>query len=102
MKLGCADKPCKRSASRYKPMLNTCNPLIHWMAMNRRKLMRCIRTRGKKSDPHLNPADPPRRRANKQRGHGTYANDRPPIVGTVGRDSGKVRLRVVKCTDKHT
>ena len=34
--------------------------------------------------------DPPRRRANKQRGHGTYANDRPPIVGTVGRHSGQV------------
>ena len=43
-------------------------------------------------------ADPPRRRANKRRGHGTYANDRPPIVGTVGRKSGQVRLRVVKRT----
>jgi transposase-like protein len=64
--------------------------------------MSCIRTPGKKSEPHLDPADPPRRRANKARGHGTYDNDRPPIVGTVGRDSGKVRLRRVKHTDGQT
>ena len=58
--------------------------------------------RGKKSDPHLNPSDPPRRRANKRKGRGTYANDRPPIIGTVGRDSGQVRLRVAHHTDKQT
>ncbi len=58
--------------------------------------------RGKKSEAHLNPADPPRRRANKQRGHGTYQNDRPPVVGTVGRASGKVRLRMVHHTDAET
>jgi transposase len=54
--------------------------------------------RGKKSEPHLDPLDPPRRRANKRRGRGTYANDRPPIVGTVGRESGQVRIRVVMDT----
>ncbi len=58
--------------------------------------------RGKKSEPHLNPLDPPRRRANKQRGHGTYDNDRPPIVGSVGRTSGQVRLRMVHHTDGKT
>ena len=58
--------------------------------------------RGKKGDPHLDPDDPPRRRANKQRGHGTYDNDRPPIVGTIGRESGQVRLRVVHHTDRET
>jgi transposase-like protein len=57
---------------------------------------------GEKSDEHLNPLDPPRRRANKRRGHGTYANDRPPIVGTIGRASGQVRLRVVHDTDRET
>ena len=57
---------------------------------------------GGKSEPHLDPADPPRRRANKQPGHGMYDNDRPPIVGTVGRDSGKVRLRMVEHTDGKT
>ncbi len=31
-----------------------------------------------------------------------YANDRPPIVGTVGRQSGHVRLRVVEHTDAET
>ena len=57
---------------------------------------------GKKSDPHLNPSDPPRRRANKRKVRGTYANDRPPILGTVGRESGQVRLRVVSRTDTET
>jgi len=58
--------------------------------------------RGKKGEEHFDPLDPPRRRANKQRGHGTYANDRPPIVGTVGRESGQVRLRVVHQTTQKT
>ena len=58
--------------------------------------------RGKKSDPHLNPSDPPRCRANKRKGRGTYANDRPPILGTVGRESGQVRLRVAHRTDTET
>jgi transposase len=58
--------------------------------------------RGKKGAKHRDPADPPRRRANKQKGHGTYVNDRPPIVGTVGRESGQVRLRVVQHTNGQT
>ena len=58
--------------------------------------------RGKKGTEHRDPLDPPRRRANKQRGRGTYDNDRPPIVGTVGRTSGQVRLRVVKDTTGET
>ena len=58
--------------------------------------------RGKKGEKHSNPLDPPRQRANKQKGHGTYANDRPPIVGTVGRESGQVRLRMVKRTNGKT
>lgn len=64
--------------------------------------MNCFRTRGKKGEKHDDPDDPPRRRANQQRGHGTYANDRPPVVGSVGRRSGQVRLRVVKRTDGKT
>ena len=58
--------------------------------------------RGKKGEKHSDPTDPPRRRANKQKGHGTYANDRPPIIGTVGRESGQVRLRVAQHTDSKT
>jgi transposase len=50
--------------------------------------------RGKKGTLHPDPADPPRRRANKVRGHGTWDNDRPPVFGTVGRASGQLRLRV--------
>ena len=36
------------------------------------------------------------------RGHSTYALDRPPIVGSIGRESGQVRLRVVQRTDGRT
>lgn len=68
----------------------------------RLKQMKCFRMRGKKGCEHFDPNDPPRRRANKQRGRGTYTNDRPPIVGTVGRQSGQVRLRVVKDTKGET
>ncbi len=58
--------------------------------------------RGKKGEKHSSPLDPPRRRANNQPGRGTYANDRPPVVGTVGRESGQVRLRVVPNTTAET
>lgn len=65
--------------------------------------MRCSTTRGKKGDRHPDPDDdPPRRRANKRRGHGTYDNERPPIVRSVGRRTGEARLRVVQRTDKGT
>jgi len=58
--------------------------------------------RGKKSEQHFNWWDPPRRRANKRRGHGTYETDRPPIIGTIGRESGQVRLRVAHTTNSAT
>jgi hypothetical protein len=35
--------------------------------------------------PHPNPEDRPRRRANATPGHGTWANDRPPVCGALGR-----------------
>lgn len=54
--------------------------------------------RGKKGVEHFDPVDPPRCRANKRRGRGTFANDRPPVAGTIGRQSGQVRLRVVQDT----
>src|ERR671927_212314 len=56
--------------------------------------MSYTRTRGKKSTPQRDPADPPRRRANKRKGHGTYANDWPPIISVVSRESGQHRLWV--------
>src|SRR5206468_3186799 len=46
--------------------------------------------------------DPPRRRANKRRGRGTYDNDRPPVVGVVGRETGQIRLQVVLNTQQVT
>jgi transposase len=50
--------------------------------------------RGEKGDEHFDPLDPPRRRANKRRGRGTYENDRPPVLGVIERTSGQLRLRV--------
>ena len=57
---------------------------------------------GEKGEPHRDASDPPRRRGNKRKGHGTYENDRPPIVGTKGRESGLLRLRLVHQTDSLT
>ncbi len=64
--------------------------------------MRCSKTRGKKGDEHFDPLDPPRCRANKQRGRGTFANDRPPVLGVIGRETGQIRLRVVHDTKSLT
>ena len=58
--------------------------------------------RGKKGDPHHEPDDPPRRRANKRRGHGTYANDRPPILNIVSRETGEHRYWVCAHADRAT
>jgi transposase len=57
---------------------------------------------GEKEISHLDPDDPPRRRANKWRGHGNFANDRPPVVGLAGRSYGGLRGRVVGRTDRAT
>ena len=57
---------------------------------------------GEKGTPHTCPDDPPRRRANKRRGKGTMENDRPPILGVVGRESGKVCLTVCDNTRQET
>jgi transposase len=62
----------------------------------------CIRTRGKKGGEHDDPEDPPRRRANKLRGHGTFDNDRPPVAGVIGRESGQLRLEVIANADRAT
>jgi transposase len=55
---------------------------------------------GEKGIPHPDPDDPPRRRANKRRGHGNFANDWPPVAGVAGRDSGQLRTRVVERADR--
>jgi len=49
---------------------------------------------GEKSEPHRDPADRSRRRANKRRGPGTYETDRPPVFSVKGHASGKVRYFV--------
>jgi transposase len=52
--------------------------------------------------PHRDPDDPPRRRANKARGHGSWDSDRPPVCGVVGREGGHVRLTVTERSDRAT
>jgi transposase-like protein len=64
--------------------------------------MSCIKTPGKNSSPHRDPAGPPRRRANQRKGHGTYANDRPPIISILSRDTGEQRLWVGDHADTRT
>lgn len=57
---------------------------------------------GEKGTPHPDPDDPPRRRANKRRGRGTMENDRPPVAGVVGRETGQARLTVCDDTKQST
>lgn len=57
---------------------------------------------GEKGDKHDDIDDPPRRRANKKKGIGTMKNDRPPILGVVGRASRKIRLTVCDNTQQAT
>src|SRR5919206_2347126 len=68
----------------------------------RSRWMSSTRTPGKKSTPHRDVDDPPRRRANKQRGHGTYDNDRPPIIHVISRETGEERCPLVGHSDKAT
>lgn len=49
---------------------------------------------GEKAEKHSDPKDPPRIRANKKKGMGTYENDRPPVQGLFGRESKQIRLAV--------
>jgi transposase-like protein len=57
---------------------------------------------GEKGEPHREPDDPPRRRANQQPGHGTYATDRPPIIHVRCRETGEVRTWVCDHADQET
>src|SRR3954465_9175743 len=68
--------------------------------MRRSRPTRATSTRGKRGIPPRAPEAPPRRRANKRRGHGTFENDRPPVAATIGRDSGRACLHVVGNSDR--
>ncbi len=57
---------------------------------------------GEKGTIHNDPDDPPRVRANKRRGLGTMDNDRPPVLGVVGRTTGQIRLKVCDNTQQAT
>src|SRR3972149_5824335 len=57
---------------------------------------------GDKGRKYEDPDDPPRRRANDVTGHGTWDNDRPPIVGVIGRESGQGQLHVGHHSDRKT
>jgi len=49
---------------------------------------------GEKGDRHDHPQDPPRVRANKKKGLGTFDNDCPPVQECFGRESKQIRLEV--------
>jgi len=55
-----------------------------------------------KRKPRRNPDDPSRRRANKSRGRGFYENDRPPVLGMIGRETGWASFQVCPDTEKET
>ena len=57
---------------------------------------------GEKGEKHDDPADPPRVRANNRPGAGTMDNDRPPVLGVVGRTTGRIRLTVSENTQRAT
>jgi transposase len=57
---------------------------------------------GEKGTKHNDPNDPPRYRANRRRGIGTMENDRPPVIGVVGRTTGQIRLTVGENTQQTT
>ena len=57
---------------------------------------------GEKGEKHDDPDDPPRCRANKRPGAGTMDNDRPPVLGVVGRTTGQIRLTVCDNTQQAT
>lgn len=57
---------------------------------------------GEKGTLHPDPDDPPRRRANNRPGLGTMENDRPPVLGVVGRATGQIRLTVCDNTRQAT
>jgi len=57
---------------------------------------------GAKGERHDDPEEPPRCRGNKRRGQGTFDNDRPPVAGVVGRQSGEAHLEVIEHADKET
>jgi hypothetical protein len=48
------------------------------------------------------PWDPPRRRANQRTGYGTYANDRPPIISVISRNTGEQRFWGCDHADRRT
>ena len=57
---------------------------------------------GEQGRKHADPLDPPRRRANKTRGHGSWETERVPIAGMVGRTSDQIRLQVCRHSDRAT
>jgi transposase-like protein len=58
--------------------------------------------REKKGQEAFEHSEPARQRANKRRGRGTAANGRPPVLGTIGRSSRQVRLRLAADVKKAT
>lgn len=66
--------------------------------MNKPKPMKCIKMRGKKSEPHLDPTDPPRRRANKSLSEKSSGNE--GNKGTSQMHEGEIIIRLLFPTNE--
>jgi hypothetical protein len=68
--------------------------------------MNSLRTLGEKGDAHHDrndlPAGAPGTLWVKQPGHGSYDNDRPPIIHIISRETGEERCWVIAHSDKET
>ncbi len=93
------DATCSTCAMTFKGMPSNAFPPCDELPDTVVETDEMFQNAGEKGVPHTDPYDPPRARANKVRGHGTWDNDRPPIVGTIGRESGQVHLRLIAHTD---
>ncbi|MFM8330154.1 MAG: IS1595 family transposase [Candidatus Methylumidiphilus sp.] len=71
-------------------------------ARREREADEAFQNAGEKGGPHRDPGGAPRRRANQRKGRGTMANDRPPVMGVAGRESGQIRLAVCDDTRQDT
>jgi transposase len=93
---------CSHDATKYRPLWPRIFPPTAPLDDPVTEADELYQNAGEKGRRHAAPTDPPRRRANQARGHGTWASDRPPIVGIVGRRSGQIRLRLCHHSDRAT
>ncbi|GEM_PF-4092643 len=86
----------------YPPVVHDDRALLAGRCPGKWRATRCSRMPERRERLIETPPIPPRRRANKRRGIGTMENDRPPVLGILGRESGRVSLTVCDNTKQAT